>query len=109
MSQITKESVKAFKQGSNYSKLNTKVMILEDGTRLFILHGNEIARFTPNNELGITNCGWPTLLTKTRLNAIMGYKAITQRKFKWYIDGMLWDGEWIQVHPNGFSFNGKEN
>lgn len=64
------------------------------------LHGNEIAAIRPaENTLWVSDCGWQTVTTKSRLNALIGALTrhgndgtITQRK-----------GEWLQIN-NGAAY-----
>lgn len=64
------------------------------------LHGNEIAAIRPaENTLWVSDCGWQTVTTKSRLNALIGAltrhgndAGITQRK-----------GEWLQIN-NGAAY-----
>jgi hypothetical protein len=64
------------------------------------LHGNEIAAIRPaENTLWVSDCGWQTSTTKSRLNALIGAltrhgndAGITQRK-----------GEWFQIN-NGAAY-----
>lgn len=66
---------------------NTKVVVV-DGEAVVYLHNNAIARYAPQDKLlGISNCGWETSTTKSRLNAILrslGLTGIHQHKFVWY-------------------------
>lgn len=40
--------------------------------------------------------GYATVTTKERLNALEGV-GIQQKKGKWYLNGVEWNGEWIKV------------
>ena len=84
------------------------------------LHGNLIAWYDHTKQtLGLSSCGWETVTTKSRLNALLhecfyGY-TISQKNYVWYIskpldkkihefyDGMIVtkDGvSSIESHPN---------
>jgi hypothetical protein len=52
------------------------------------LHGNEIAAIRPGeNTLWVSDCGWQSVTTKSRLNALIGafthHYGITQRNGSW--------------------------
>lgn len=85
---ITKNIVSAFLNRTNKASGNTTT----NGTSLF-LHGNEIARHTPQG-LQITNAGWFSNTTKERLNALPNV-SICQKKGVWYLNGKEWDGKWV--------------
>ena len=58
------------------------------GGKVYVrLHGHAIAIFDPHTStLKISDCGYRTLTTKTRLNKILdGIGYITQKDFQWYI------------------------
>jgi hypothetical protein len=90
MRKITKESVNAFNENRPFKKANTEIEILNNKT-LFYLYDNLIA-IKENDVLKITNCGYFTNVTKERLNGLKGVN-IYQQKFKWYLNGTLWNGE----------------
>ena len=60
-----------------------------------ILHGNIIAELS-HEGLQITSAGWQSNTTKERLNGLPNV-SIHQKDFQWYLNGELWDGEWINV------------
>lgn len=86
MRQITKEAVDAFVNGYYYKKSNMEVTCGK-----MYLHGNRIAWFDMNGKLWISNCGWKSLTTKERLNALPNVHII-QQNHQWYINGIYWDG-----------------
>ena len=94
MRQVTLDASIAFRQFTTFSSKNTKVKV-EDGEAKLYLHGNLIARNT-GKEILITNAGWHSQVTKERLNGLMGV-SITQKKGDWYLNGTLWDGNWIKA------------
>jgi hypothetical protein len=80
---------------------NTKVVVV-DGEAVVYLHGNAIARYAPQDRLlGISNCGWETTTTKSRLNALLrhfGQTTIHQHKFVWYRGNeRFMSREWINL------------
>ncbi len=92
MRKITSEVVGAFNNRNRKSSGNT----MTDGTSLF-LHGNKIAEWRENEELWITNAGWPSVTTRERLNGLDGVR-LCQRRGVQYLNGAPWDGAWTRVH-----------
>tara|TARA_Y100000401_G_scaffold39872_1_gene30285 strand:- start:1019 stop:1321 length:303 start_codon:yes stop_codon:yes gene_type:complete len=97
MRQITKDSINAFMNAKKFNRQNMQVEVLPNVT-ILKLHGNSIAyRYNdPKQTLSITNCGWFTPTTKERLNALPNVN-IYQKAFKWYLNGVEWDGEPITI------------
>lgn len=97
MRKITEEAVEAFNNGIEYNNSNTKVEVLPNVT-ILKLYDNAIAyRYNdPKRTLSITDCGYPTKITKERLNAIDGVN-IEQKKGVWYLNGKEWDGGLIDI------------
>tara|TARA_B100002019_G_scaffold185723_1_gene160404 strand:- start:87 stop:413 length:327 start_codon:yes stop_codon:yes gene_type:complete len=90
MRKISKEASEAFWGDRNFKKSNTEVAVFETDV-FFYLHGHLIARRSRvfGDTLGINHCGWPTVTTKERLNAILnvgGYRErVYQKDYSWYI------------------------
>lgn len=105
MREITKESIIAFLHSRTFNKQNMSVRVLPNVTVLE-LHGNAIAYLYNDHErtLSITNAGWESNTTKERLNALSGV-SISQKNWKWYLNGTLWDGSLIDIRHN-YSFEG---
>tara|TARA_R110002033_G_scaffold26863_1_gene61514 strand:- start:267 stop:515 length:249 start_codon:yes stop_codon:yes gene_type:complete len=63
------------------------------------LHGNTIAyRYNdPQRTLTIDSCGWLTLTTKERLNALPDVN-IQQNNFVWFLNGEEWNGQKIDIN-----------
>ena len=64
------------------------------------LHGNEIAQFTNGGMLKITDAGWQTVTTKSRLNALLdcfyGGVGICQVKGVWLLNTTEFAGtDWV--------------
>ena len=83
---------------------NTKIVVV-DGEAVVYLHDNAIARYAPQDKLlGISNAGWETNTTKSRLNAILrtfGLTGIHQHKFVWYRGTeRFMSREWINLQEN---------
>ena len=91
MRQITKEAVDAFLNGYYYKKSNMEVTCGQ-----MYLHGNKIAWFDKNHQLCISNCGWMSVTTKERLNALPNVN-IVQRNHQWYLNGQSWSGQAICI------------
>lgn len=95
MRKITRSAYQAFINKKPFTKSNTTVQISEDGTVTLLLHGNTIAKQV-GGTLSITTAGWPTNVTKERLNALPGVH-IQQRKGVWFLNDIFWDGDWIII------------
>lgn len=93
---ITLDAIHALFAGEKFNRDNTQVFVGETGTRSLHLNGNLIARLFPCGRLEIGNGGWSSNTTKERLNGIPGV-SIVQRKGVWYLNGVEWDGSWIEV------------
>jgi len=100
MRSITVEAVKHFNSASSFKKGNTQVKVLPNVTVL-ILFGNEIAyKYNdPQNTLSITTAGYKTNTTKERLNGLSNV-SINQSKGIWYLNGVEWNGELIDIKIN---------
>lgn len=90
MRQVTRRIITAFMDGSNLKLGNTRCF---EGA--IYLHNNKIAEYRADG-LWITNAGWQSNTTKERLNGLP-FVYISQRNFKWYLNGTSWDGSWIRV------------
>jgi hypothetical protein len=67
MRKIEEQIIKAWYWGENKTISNTKT----DGASIF-LHGNEIIRRTENG-VEFSFCGWSTVTTKSRINAVLSW------------------------------------
>ena len=76
---------------TNWSNTNTSVEYhASENLSEVRLHGHLIAWYDHSNEtLGISNCGWETVTTKSRLNAILStfYRGvgIFQKNWQWFV------------------------
>ena len=92
MRQISIDSARAFLNGDKFNRDNTKVSV-HNGYAFMYLFGNWIARKNlKNGNININNCGYATVTTKDRLNAIISYcddkhnfRYIFQKNYTWYI------------------------
>ena len=88
---------------TEFKRSNTKVEVDSDGTAYLKLFGNTIAVHNNDGTLNIQTCGWSTVTTKDRLNALPSVH-IQQRNWYWFLNGEEWDGGWITV-ISGTSMN----
>ena len=74
----------------NWSKDNTRVEVHGGNTYVY-LHGHNIATISKWGDIRLSSCGWETVTTKSRLNAIIDCFVhnigIYQRDWQWYISG----------------------
>jgi len=100
MRKIEMEMQNAIRNGQDWSKANTSVNFDQEGFMTVRLHGNRICEMTPSGDLTLSSCGWQTVTTKSRLNAVLDCFLhnchITQKNFEWFIDGYeFFDGHQI--------------
>tara|TARA_R100000734_G_scaffold19016_1_gene17518 strand:+ start:256 stop:546 length:291 start_codon:yes stop_codon:yes gene_type:complete len=96
MRQITRDAIRAFRNGNNFKRGNTQVRTYAHSNyREFLLHGNVIADMNENG-LFISDGGWQTVTTKERLNGFPNVH-IYQKNFQWFLNGKEWDGSRIKV------------
>lgn len=90
MRKIEQSMVNAAMRGRDWRSGNTSVDMTAQGA-VIRLHGNKIARLDHEaNVLWITDAGWQTTTTKSRLNALLqgvchGRASIHQSNFVWYL------------------------
>lgn len=96
MREISRLASKALMSHTEFKRSNTKVEVDFTGLAELYLYRNKIAKHYPDGTLEITNCGWSTVTTKDRLNALPSVH-IQQRKGDWFLNGEEWNGEWITV------------
>ena len=89
----------------NWAKDNTRVEVNKHGDTFVYLHGHNIATISNEGDIRLSSCGWETVTTKSRLNAILDCFVhnirIFQRDWQWYISGrdfteQFFDGYVIQ-------------
>ena len=76
---------------------NTTVETDKEGNQFVTLHGNLIAQISNFGDIKLSSCGWQTVTTKSRLNAILDTFlsgiGVYQKDFIWYInDREFFDG-----------------
>lgn len=81
--------IEAFKEKKAKKLSNT-----ESTGKELLLFGNTIAEWR-NNDIWITSANWKTATTKDRLQ-ILG-ASLRQIKGEWYLNGELWNGNWIKI------------
>jgi hypothetical protein len=98
MRKITQETIEHFYSAKKFNKANMEIEVLPNVT-IMKLYGNAIAYLYNDvkRTLSITNCGWQTVTTKDRLNALEGV-SICQKNFVWYLNGKEWNGKLIDIN-----------
>ncbi len=97
MRKIEQQMQNAIRNGKNWGSGNTTVSVDQEGYTSVRLHGHRIAEIEPNGDMILSSCGWSTVTTKSRLNAILDVfldgMSIIQKDFTWYIAGdQFFDG-----------------
>ena len=81
----------AISNKGNWSSSNTQVSFNEStNCSNVFLHGHRIATFDHNlKAVKISSCGWQTVTTKSRLNAILSEVkygcSVFQKQWNWYV------------------------
>ena len=89
MRKIEEQMNSAIANGINWTSGNTQVTHV-DGTAKVYLHGHNIANIA-DGAIEMFSCGWRTVTTKSRLNAILqgftfsGKAQIFLKDFTWYV------------------------
>ena len=120
MRKLEKAMNTALRNKSNWGNSNTSVFFYpSENVSEVRLHGNLIAWYDHTKQsIGISSCGWETVTTKSRLNALL-YETFTgnkiiQKDFTWYVQPFtgkkvpFYDGQIvskdgissIESHPN---------
>ena len=97
MRKIETEMQNALRNRVNWSKANTSVSVDNEGNQFVTLHGNCIASISNFGDIKLSSCGWETVTTKSRLNAILDTFLhglhVFQKDFQWFIgDDKFFDG-----------------
>ena len=93
---------------------NTRVSTNAEGFVEVFLHDNPIACLNKYGKLYITDAGWQTVTTKSRLNAIINYfcdgtkTGVMQSDFEWYLYEAgriryMNSMRWYEVSPKQYS------
>ncbi len=103
MRKIEQQMNSALLRKANWASSNTTVQYneLTNCSQVF-LHGHQIATLDHHsNALKLSSCGWQTVTTKSRLNALLSeFKygcKVFQKNFDWYLSTVnqtvdFWDG-----------------
>ena len=92
MRKIEQQMNRAIVNKNNWSNSNTQVNYNSNtDCSAVYLHGNQIATVDHNtNALKLSSCGWHSVTTKSRLNAIleevMFGASVYQRQFNWFLN-----------------------
>ena len=97
MRKIEQKMQTAIRNRTNWSSSNTAVTVDNEGNTFVMLHGNLIATIFNNGDMKLSSCGWETVTTKSRLNAILDTflngLSVFQKDFEWFIgDDEFFDG-----------------
>ena len=103
MRKIEQQMNRAIVNKNDWSNSNTQVNYNSNtDCSAVYLHGNQIATVDHNtNALKLSSCGWQSVTTKSRLNAILqgliAGASVYQRQFDWYLSYNnqtvdFWDG-----------------
>ena len=91
MRKIEQQMSRAIANRTDWSSSNTRVEF-NDSTNCssVFLHGHQIATFDHNlKAVKISSCGWQTVTTKSRLNAILSEVkygcSVLQKQWNWYV------------------------
>ena len=90
MRKIETQMQNALRNRVNWSSGNTSVFNDNEGNQFVTLHGNLIASISNFGDIKLSSCGWETVTTKSRLNAILDTflhnVRVSQRNFQWWIN-----------------------
>ena len=92
MRKIEQQMNRAIVNKNNWSNSNTQVNYNSNtDCSAVYLHGNQIATVDHNtNALKLSSCGWQSVTTKSRLNAILqgliAGASVYQRQFNWFLN-----------------------
>ena len=91
MRKIEQQMNSALLRKANWASSNTTVQYNElTNCSAILLHGHQIATLDHHtNALKLSSCGWQTVTTKSRLNALLSeFKygcKVFQKNFDWYL------------------------
>lgn len=94
MKKIDIDAGDAFYNGGYFKRDNTVIDIypIPHGRYKIVLslHGNQIA-IKENGFLTLNSCGYKTLTTKARLNAVLNHYGfnVSQKAGKWFLNGSI--------------------
>lgn len=97
MANISRDAARNFHAYKKFKRTNMKVELDEEGNAHMYQHGNKIAIKKKDGSLYVTNAGWFSVTTKQRLNDVIRPGRITQKNWKWYLNGTPWNGSWALI------------
>ena len=91
---IERKMINALRNNKGMKCGNTMVVWFTDHAKVY-LHGNMIAQYYPSNgELFLSDCGWQTNTTKSRLNSLLQWRNLSniyQKNWAWYRGDTKWN------------------
>ena len=91
MRKIERQMIQAIVDDKDWRKDNTRVENM-DGISSVYLHGHKIAEYGHKDMgLNVNNCGYETVTTKSRLNALINFvldgtkNGIFQKNWEWFV------------------------
>ena len=91
MRKIEQQMNRAIANRTDWSSSNTRVEFNDSiNCSIVFLHGHRIATFDHNlKAVKVSSCGWQTVTTKSRLNAILSEVkygcSVFQKNFDWFV------------------------
>ena len=87
MRAIERKMIAAIREHKDWRLDNTEVEWISEDVASVMLHGHTLAEVHPDH-LMISDCGWQTTTTKSRLNALLGElvnvpTGISQKNWTW--------------------------
>lgn len=95
MTKVNKNAAESFIDFIPYHGDNTVVVIVSESEAILALYGHAIAK-NENGKISITNAGFETKTTKSRLNSIPGVDIVVIDSV-WYLNGNEWNGSWTII------------
>lgn len=97
MRQITSDAYYAFQNNERFKRSNTEVKIYPGGTKVLLLHGNEIVKYE-NGETFISDAGWATNTTRERLSPFV--TGTIRRKYDEIIinEKVVLNNKWLNLN-----------
>ena len=87
---ISTDAARALILGSPFARSNTSVVIHGDGESILSLHGNPLAKIDTDGNLWLSDGGYPSMTTNSRLRAVMEAWPANEYITVRYIDGSMW-------------------
>jgi hypothetical protein len=97
MADISRDAAVKFHAYKRFKRTNTRVEIDNEGNAHMFHHGSLIAIKKTDGSIYVTNAGWFSRTTKERLNEVIIPGRITQKNWKWSLNGTPWNGSWALI------------